>query len=284
MLKKTIHGLNLRFRHENRFKVIFSLIVNYFLEKYWRTKKKILRIKKPVVHLYAVCWNEEKIIPFFFSHYDHFVSHYYIYDNYSTDNTRKLLSTHKNLDIISYDTGNTFNDVVHQKIKNSAWKRSRGKADWVIVIDMDELIYSVDIYRLLSETSGTIFSPTGFNMLSDEFPNADRLITEQVKFGVEDKNYGKLVMFTPHKIIEIHYLPGAHEAFPEGIVKEDHNLQLLHYKNLGIDYVLARISEYQQRMSDFNKQMGHGFHYDKTKEVIESDFRELKQKAIQVIK
>ena len=91
-------------------------------------------------------------------------------------------------------------------------------------------------------------------------------------------------MFNPHKIIDINYLPGAHEAFPEGIVKEDHNLQLLHYKNLGIDYVLARISEYQQRMSDFNKQMGHGFHYDKTKEVIESDFRELKQKAIQVIK
>ena len=47
-----------------------------------------------IVHLYAQCWNDEWILPFFFRHYDGLVERYVIYDDGSTDGTLALLRAH----------------------------------------------------------------------------------------------------------------------------------------------------------------------------------------------
>ena len=43
------------------------------------------------IDLYARCWNEEDMLPFFFLHYDKLVHRYIIYDDASTDNSQEIL-------------------------------------------------------------------------------------------------------------------------------------------------------------------------------------------------
>ncbi|MDR3653781.1 MAG: glycosyltransferase family 2 protein [Paludibacter sp.] len=236
--------------------------------------KRIQGIDHPVVHVYAVCWNEEKIIPFFLSHYNEFVDHYYIYDNYSDDKSDELLSKQSNISVIKYDTGGTFNDIVHQQIKNTAWKQSRGKADWVIVIDMDELIYHPNLIGFLNSSVDTVFNPSGFNMVTDKFPQSKLKITEQIQTGIPDEKYTKMILFNPHRIVDINYMPGAHEAYPEGIIRitKINELKLLHYKNLGVDYVLNRIEIYRNRLSETNRKMKYGIEYEKEYQKIIEEF------------
>ena len=76
--------------------------------KFYRYTNKI---DKPIIHYYAVCWNEEKILPFMLDYYDQFVDQFYIYDNYSTDNTKKILSERSKVEVIEFGTNNSFNDL-----------------------------------------------------------------------------------------------------------------------------------------------------------------------------
>jgi len=123
-------------------------------------------------------------------------------------------------------------------IKNSAWKESTGKADWVIVSDMDELVYHPDLtnYFIRCKEMGiTIPKVTGFNMFSTEYPKVGIPITNQIKRGSYSKNFSKQIIFDPNKIVDINYSPGAHAIEPDGDVKVDQNntLKLLHYKYIG---------------------------------------------------
>ena len=62
--------------------ILSTLVWNWVLRvKLW-INKLIHGIRHPIVHYYAVCWNEEKMLPFMFQYYDQFVDHYTIYDNF----------------------------------------------------------------------------------------------------------------------------------------------------------------------------------------------------------
>lgn len=285
MFRQIILRQNIRFQKMNRLKVLALLPFLLFREKLWKLKKKIRGVKKPIVHLYAVCWNEARILPFILDYYTQFVEHFYIFDNYSDDDTDRILNTRPNVTVRKFDTGGQFNDLVHQHIKNSVWKKSRGKADWVIVIDLDELIYQPQIVEFLMDSKNTIFKPNGFNMVTDRFPNLNKLITDQVKGGVPDSKYAKMVLFNPHRIVEVNYEPGAHEAYPEGIIKMgiSNDLKLLHYKNLGVDYVMEKIRNYRSRLSNQNRENNHGLEYERYDEIIIDEIKSDLEKSIQVI-
>lgn len=285
MLKTFFNHYNIRFQKEHKCKVLFELFFNLVVEKVWKVKKRVRGIYRPIVHVYALCWNEEKIIPFFLQHYNEFVDHYYIYDNYSDDRTDELFAFQSNVTIRKYGTEGTINDLVYQKLKNSIWKQSRGKADWVIVIDMDEFLYHPKMTELLSSSVNTIFKPIGCNMVSEDFPDVGKSITEQVKVGVYDSKYSKLVLFNPHRIIETNYMPGAHEIYPEGIIEsyEPPEMKLLHYKSLGTNYLLERVQQYRKRLSDVNRRENYGLEYEREDAAIMEEFNSNVRKAIQVI-
>jgi hypothetical protein len=46
------------------------------------------------VRLYATGWNEEKMLPYFFPHYDTLVSRYFVFDDGFTDRSVDLLNAH----------------------------------------------------------------------------------------------------------------------------------------------------------------------------------------------
>lgn len=257
--------------------ILTTLAWNWMLCLRLKLYKWLHGIHRPVIHYYAVCWNEEKMLPFMFQYYERFVDHFTIYDNYSDDHSECIIHSHEKAEIIKFKTEG-FDDTTHNDIKNNCWKQSRGKADYVIVCDIDEFLYHRDItaaLTLLKSNRYSIVKPFGYNMYNREYPcyRFEKPITEQVKRGVRIPMFDKCILFDPHAIVEINYKPGAHECHPWGRVKKyrGEDLKLLHYKNIGLDQLLHRTQLYSARLSDSNIIHGYGIEYlDGYKDIIET--------------
>src|SRR5262249_18507145 len=134
------------------------------------------------IHLYALCWNEAKILPFFFRHYDHLVSRYFIFDDQSSDGSLDILHGHPKVEVQPFQRSDPDSFTLSElTLSNEVWKRSRGEVDWVIVVDLDEHLFHPDLSGLLARYKAlgiTIVPTLGFQMISEEFPRADELLCE----------------------------------------------------------------------------------------------------------
>jgi len=250
------------------------------------------------IEAFILCYNEEKMIRYTLAHYLNFCDKVTIIDNYSTDNTISIIEKEfpKRVNIIQYDSNNKLNDSAYTYIKNNCWKQSQ--ADWVIVCDMDELLHynkqGVSIIDFLKAFSDCpIIMPYGFNMFSETFPEEySKPITSIIKKGVYAKNFEKQILFQPKMLQEINYGPGAHYCNP--IIKKEYqlnlsyrseHLKLLHYKYIGIDYLIQKHEQYANRLSDYNKVNHFGAEYIKGKQHVIDCFNEIKNsnKLIDVI-
>jgi len=221
----------------------------------------------PTVDMHVLCWNEEKIIPYFLSYYENFVSNIFVYDNKSNDNTSKLLKKHPKVKFIPYDTNGQIRDDVYLQIKNNSWRNSTN-ADIVVVCDMDEFIYPEgnlgQFFKDFNESDATIVKPEGYDMIVSDFDfTQNGCVTDLVKTGYRNELFDKLLIFKPKKINSINYNFGCHVAAPTGNVKYyNKNIKLLHYKRLGLSYYLLKNKNYKKRLSDFNKKHKLGYEYD----------------------
>ena len=269
--------------------ILLTLAWNWILLLKLKLHKWLHGIHRPIVHYYAVCWNEEKMLPFMFDYYERFVDKFTIYDNCSSDRSSDIILSHKNAQMISFSTDG-FNDNIHNDIKNNCWKHSRGKADYVSVCDMDEFIFNKDITKalvLLKEKGYSIVKPFGYNMYSRDYPAyiPNQLLTDLVKQGVRVPMFDKCILFDPHALVEINYKPGAHECHPWGRVKKYRNedFKLLHYKNIGLVQLLERNQSYVMRLSKENIENNYGIEYLKKEQFIIQEFDENEQKAEEII-
>jgi hypothetical protein len=243
----------------------------------------------PKIDMYVLCWNEEKIIPYFLKHYENYVSNIYVYDNKSNDGGTKLLKSHPKVTVIPYDTKGEIRDDTYLQIKNNAWKNSIGKADIVIVCDMDEFLHSDDLKKSIIkfyESDSTIIKPTGYDMIVDEFEfNYGDELTNLVKTGYKNQLFDKLVMFKTKNITEMNYNGGCHVAAPRGnkVKLFEGEFLLLHYKRLGLKYFLNKMSLYKKRLSEFNKKYKLGYEYEFNKNKHTEDFNESLGKISDVI-
>lgn len=270
-------------------RILLALAWNKVLLFKLRLHKWIRGIHHPVVHYYAVCWNEENMLPFMFDYYEKFTDRFIIYDNHSNDSTEEIVKSKKNTTIIKFETEG-FNDNVHNDIKNNCWKKSRGKADFVVVCDLDEFIYHQDMQQTLKEMGEgrySIVKPFGYNMYSSQFPCYEngRLITQQVKRGVRAPMFDKCILFDPHAIVEINFKPGAHECHPCGRVKvyRQEDVKLLHYKYLDLEQLIARNRLYAARLSKENMESNFGTEYLKKEQIIREEFERNEQQASEII-
>ena len=232
-----------------------------------------IKVIKPIkFHVYAINWNEEKLLPKFFKHY-HQAEKIFILDNMSDDSSREIIKQHKR-DIISFNTGGTFDDETHMNLKNSIWRRSKN-VDFVIVQDLDEFLffpeYPNDIISALTfclSNDITIIKPKGYDMFcSSEF--FENILPDQQLFSTltdgtrqfSDNLYDKYLCFNPSKIENINYAPGAHHANPSGDVNIANFGLLLHYKYIGREYMYERFEKIGNRSSQRNISMGYSFHY-----------------------
>lgn len=251
-----------------RIRILLFLIWNNILKLKLYLYKTSKGITHPIIHYYAICWNEEKMLPFMFQYYEKFVDEFFIYDNYSNDSTEAIINAHKNTHIIKFGKEGVLSDSEYLKIKNHVWKQSRGKADYVIMCDVDEFIYSTDIKNLIQKLyreKYTLIKPYGYDMYAESYPQySDKeCICDIVRQGKRYELFDKCILFDPHNIIEINYSAGCHTCRPTGIIKKYHNecVKLLHYKWLSPQYVIDRHHMYQQRLSKENIEKGWGMHY-----------------------
>ncbi|WP_025716713.1 glycosyltransferase family 2 protein [Paenibacillus sp. 1-18] len=241
-----------------------------------------------IIHVYALCWNEEKMLPFFFKHYDNIADQYYIFDNDSTDNSVSMLKANPKVSINRFEIEG--NSVVKsaQDLFNQCWKESREKADWVIICDVDEHFYHPNLRTYLQECTSkgiTLVVPSGYEMVSDYFPNSSQPLYETVRNGVRSQTYDKPQIFNPTAIQDINFGPGRHTASPTGNVIEPSNNEvlLLHYKYLGFDYLNSRFSDLKQGLREGDTVNHWGFHYLWDEKQKLKQFEDLKNRSVSVL-
>jgi glycosyltransferase involved in cell wall biosynthesis len=242
-----------------------------------------------VLHVYTICWNEERILPFFLRHYGRFADRIVVYDNYSTDASRQIVAAHPRTDLRSFGApGEPCGDWERVVVKRHAWKESRGRCDWVIVVDCDELLCHpalTDYLRSCRAGGVTLPRPKGYEMVSEAFPEVADQLPAAVPRGRPSPRMDKWVVFDPAAVDEIGYEPGCHVAHPRGRVVFDDPpaLRLLHFKNLGFAYLLRRYRELRARRSPLDRQIGWGHHYDRQEEELRASFEELLRSAEPVL-
>lgn len=215
------------------------------------------------IDVYVLCKNEIKLAPFMVDYWKALAEHVevYVYDAFSTDGTREFLSNFDFIHIIDNPEPDGLNDFNHISIKQNAWKKSTGKADFVMVCDFDETIFSYDVNTLHGELEKmkyegyTIIRPLSFNVVSDEYPiyTKGKFLHEVAEYGYNEyKWYTKPILFDPNKISNINYVLGAHAATASGDVKwyTSDNMFLIHCKLLGKVNFISNIRS--RKMSNWN--------------------------------
>lgn len=240
------------------------------------------------VWLYTLCWNEEDIIPFVVEYWKHLnVDKAIVYDNGSTDKSLELLSKIPFVEIMHFETDG-MNDNTHIEIKNSCWKECKeNDVDYVIVCDMDEVLWSDDFEGELKKMKDGHFNVLGcewHSLCEDYMPKHEDgvlLHTQCHKFYHQNINkthvkLGKFTLFDPHLVDEIGYAPGAHVAnvTPNlDLYISDHVTGMHIDKGFGADYMIARRHLMNDRLSQINRQLRYCYEYGYSDEVIREEYK-----------
>lgn len=180
-------------------------------------------------------------------------------DNFSDDDSRDI-AKELGAEVRLFGIRDQLADKEYLKVKNHIWKGS--KADYVIIVDSDEILYHPQLQEVLQKSLSngvTIFKTRGWNVYSNDFPRETYL---EIQTGFEDQNYAKTVIFSP-KLEQINYGYGCHESRPYGELKWSEDvLTVLHYHCIGgIDRMIKRHNLYKKRLSPLNRELKLGHHY-----------------------
>jgi glycosyltransferase involved in cell wall biosynthesis len=214
------------------------------------------------IHLFAMCWNEAGLLPYFLRHYAPLCERIVIYDDGSDDGSQDIIRRHPQCELRDC-SGGAFTQDKLLGIRKT-WKESKGIADWVICCDIDEFLWHPDIPSYLNRCGVTVPKVQGFQMVADSFPTEGRPLPELINRGVPNGNYSKRIIFRPDAIDDMDYDPGCHHCHPKGNYTEeklDGELRLLHYKWLGMEHILARNKAMDSRQNDSERKKGHGNEY-----------------------
>lgn len=243
------------------------------------------------IDLYCTCYNESAAAPYILDYWAKFVTNAYVYDNGSTDNVLDILRAEKrfNIEIRHYDTGGTLNDGVITELRNAVWKHSCGKADFVVMCDFDEALWSRDMDAALMSMKGqnaTICAPIIYELTSEVLPVHDpqKLLHESVGRGTLHMDFGKHILFDPNLISETNYSPGAHFCSPSGTVRyyDGNDIYLFHCKYIDRVLYIANHERTHARLSDTNKQNGWGVQYMESTGQAEGAFETMLNKSIKL--
>jgi glycosyltransferase involved in cell wall biosynthesis len=241
-----------------------------------------------IIHVYTVCWNEETLMPYFLRHYAQFADRIVVYDNESDDGTAEIARAFPKTCVRTFGTDDQLRDDVLIDIKNNDWKESRGMADWVIVVDVDEFLWHENLPAYLEACRAHGISlpvPQGFEMLAQAPPGGAGQIVDEIRTGAPEPRFAKCCVFDPNRIVEISYGPGCHRANPIGEVRADRSpeLKLLHYRFLGRDWVQRRWEARSRRLSPLNRAKRWSVHYEMDQHAVALWVNRLRDNAFDVI-
>ena len=249
------------------------------------------------IHLYTLCWNEMDILPFVIDYWKRLpITKAVVYDNGSTDGSVEYLKRYDWIEVRHFDT-NGMNDSVHRDIKNKCWKESIGKCDFVIVCDMDEVLYSNNLISELShmkENGYNVLGTPWYALCGDEKPEyKEGLMLHEIVRTVYKQSMnrqytdlGKFMLFDPNVITDMDYSVGCHISHPKPELKlyKSDSIFAIHFdKGFGADYFIKRRKTMNERLSDVNKRSGFCSEYGLPEERLRQDYNNNKSKSFDII-
>lgn len=229
------------------------------------------------IEVYLIAFNESETIHLTIKHYQKLGAKIKVFDNYSTDNTADICKS-MGCEVESFGTPGQLNDAHYLKVKNRCWKGSQ--ADWVIVCDADEILYIDNVYlEEATELKYTIFRSNGYNVYSHDMPVNEY---DEITTCIPDESYSKTILFDPKKITDMMYQYGCHKCNPCGEVNYyPVGFSLYHYRAIGgPDRMVKRHALYRSRMSDLNKSLNLGSHYNYPDERRIREWHEYYEKSV----
>lgn len=247
----------------------------------------------PALHVITVAWNEGTFLPHFLRYYSSLGAHITVFDNESDDQTAVIASQYPRTTVRTFSTGGQLRDDINSHLKSTAW-RDGPKADWIICVDVDEIIYHPDLLSFLrrcDDEAVDVVVPAGYDMAppTASASTNDRLITERAPFGVYNALYSKPVVFSGRRVEDVFFGPGAHAArfdpaptvigdtegqllprspFPGTLALHRASaatscpVKLLHYRFFDHETLTERWKTASQRRSELNRRLGYGAHYE----------------------
>jgi len=237
------------------------------------------------IDLFAICYNEEIMLPYFLRHYSNFCNNITIYDNMSTDSSREIMKKY-GVNVIEHNTNSESVESQRIKIRNNCWKKS--DADWVIVCDVDEFVYHRNMLRILKLTKATRIQTKGYEMVSEKLPTTNGQIYDEIKYGTFKESYSKPCLFKPGDIIDINFGPGSHPGTSKNatgnvISIKDSGIKLLHYKYINRDVLIEKYAHYAKRLSRESIRKGYGDHRKWGPKILNRHFDDLLKTSKNVI-
>ena len=242
------------------------------------------------VHLYTVSWNEADMLGFFFRHYDSWVDRYVFYDDGSTDETLAMLRAHPRVEVRRLERTDPASYVASSAaMRNHAWKESRGTAEWIVIVDVDEHVCVPgmtmrDYLRQCRRRRVSLLHGMGFQMISEDFPAPHELLCATRTIGAPYARESKLSIFDPLAVDETTFGLGRHMARPRGRLRLPwrDRLLLLHYKYVGFErlYQRHRFLKTGLRKNDLRKEWAK--QYDWSRERLRQDWELFARAAVDV--
>lgn len=254
-----------------------------------------------IVYTYALCYNEAEIIPFFLDYCSKFTTKLIVYDNQSTDDSVKLLreETRFAVEVRTYDSHNQIDDELYIKIKNMCIQDAQGIADFAIVVDMDEFLYSSDWSKVFAEMAKyDACRPKWFELACRDMPEHKNgvLIHHQIDSYIDIaqcQRLGQLSMISSYalgkpqiinlkRVESIMFSPGQHSAICVneidgtkhhfGYVEYTPNdVYCFHANHVGIDRYTHKQLRNRERLSKTNIKNKYGIQYTRSSSEIAAD-------------
>ena len=198
----------------------------YFIEKRWKPAQN-----KYYLSVMAMFKNEAEIMTEWLEHHiAHGVEHFYLIDDYSTDNSVNILAPYLKRGIVSMHPA-PFPNVQYRQV--AAYHKTftysilaKNESMWVAVIDLDEFLYSpkdFDVRKVLRQHEGLAI--IGLNWV---WFGSSGLITQpqsvvQAFLSRADYNYSKYQNLTDHyKILRPHR--GDMNDWEKNIINTRHDI------------------------------------------------------------
>lgn len=207
-------------------------------------------------------------MPFFLDYYVNFIGvrQIFLYDGGSNDETSEIIKDYPVQMFVH--KSDKLDDRQLMYFRNECYKQWRSECDWFIVCDIDEFLYHPNIHSVLAryKVEGvTLPLVEGFEMLSKKYPlfKKGEYLPTFIQTGLPNPDYyNKHLIFDPQ--IDINYTLGCHSAQPFGPVKKSVRAEFknLHHKILSYEYFVTKAAQSRDRLSDWNRETGAGFHYD----------------------
>lgn len=209
------------------------------------------------IKVYTFCYNSEQILPFIINYWKQYATSVVVYDNMSTDKSVEILSKYDWIEVRHFDTNKKHDPDKMMQIKNNCVNESKSsKADYVMICDLDEVLYCYDSLMhdltIAKQNGIKVFNSVYYNAIVNKFPASSQTLLQNISGVklVKNINVNKVLLFDPS--INIKFSNLQNNCTYDNNIKTG-EINIIHNKMIGLDRFLNEQLDYIKRINKTNK-------------------------------